>query len=208
MGMEISLFAMPENWPLLQSVLAGEKNGDLIQNTCHLCNDIRDGESGKEWLAEFSTYSCTTDQETAAMRSTFELIQARPHLLAIHFYGVSRAHDYWAYLLGLAADNDAESKLARAAVFGSQKIADTTATQGVPMKWSSASQVTEIHKFLNAADNRKKIDERFEDFPDGHTFYKNRTKEQLPHLLHELGSIREFYQRASSHGLAAISILD
>jgi hypothetical protein len=208
MGMEISLFAVPEDWPLLQSILAGKQNGDLIQNAWHLCNDLRDGESGEEWLAEFSAYSSTTEHETAAMRSTFEMIQDKPHLLAVHFYGASRGHDYWAWLLELAADDNAEASLASSAVFGSQKIVGATATQGVPMMWSSASQVTEIHTFVNAADNRKKIDERFTDFPEGHTFYRNRTKEQLPMLLHELGSIREFYQRASSHGLAAISILD
>jgi hypothetical protein len=208
MGMEISLFAVPEDWPLLQCILAGTQKGDLLQNACQLFDDIRDGESGEEWLAEFSEFSCTTEPETTAMRSAFELIQAKPHLLAIHLYGVSRAHDYWAYLLELAADSEVEKGLARAAVFGSQKILGATATQGVPIKWSSASQVAEIHAFVNAADNRKKIDERFEDFPDDHTFYKNRTKEQLPHLRHEIGSIREFYQRASSHGLAAISILD
>ena len=208
MGVEIKLFPIPNDWDVMSDAIAGNQPGYLLQHMGFLFSSLLDGESGEEWFEDL-----TLDNEPEcyikALHSWFDEIKSKPHLLGMYFDGASRGHDHWAYLLELAADNEREKELAHSAIFGSQAVhASAVASQGIPIRWSTAEQVAQISALISNREHGQKTEERFDGFPDERVFYKRRSDDQFQGCMYELDKIREFYHRASNANFAVASILD
>ena len=204
MGVELFKYALPQDNEALLGCVDGNLNGEILQTIGHLINSVRDGESGQKFIDDLDDYF--TDTEKHAISKTFEQLQFWPRLLEFCFDGASRGHDHWAYLYELATDQN--QKLARSAVFGTQPVgASAVGSQGIPIRWSNATQVTEINAFLQEVDFEI-IRRNFSGFPDCRVFYKRRSNDELEGCLQEMADINEMYSLAANNGLAIVTILD
>ena len=203
MGIEIFQFGLPESSVAIRDCINGKLNGQILQSVGQLIEGICDGEDGGEFIQDLGDpYS---PEEIQAIRESYEIVQQSPHFLAVNFDGASRGHDHWAYLLGLVDDAE-EKAVSNSAVFGSQTISEAAiATQGIPIRWSDANQVSLIDNFLRRAEFDD-IRENFEDFPTG--LYKRRSSDQLEGCLHEISRLATMFRLAAEAGLAVVTVLD
>lgn len=205
MGVEITLFALPENSPALQGVIDERLSGDILQTISHLRGHLIDGRPAAD---DFEYWADGSSNEFMdALKSEYGAIQQNPHWLALYFYGGDRGHDHWVYLLELVA-SDRQRELATTAVFGSQQVnPSSTATQGAPIMWSDPKQVAAISAFLQSVDIEL-IRSTFTGFPPDRKFYKRKRDDDLGSCLASIREVTKLYRRATRYELSVVSILD
>ena len=164
MGVEITLFTLPDKCAIVEKTLLAAGNGELLQDICFLVTEIRRGLPAERQTERWTVDEHLTAEDIEILQDTFQSIQQNPHVLFNFLYDGPRGHDHVIYLLELFADSK-EKDLPRAAVLGSQGTPDSaTATQGRPIGWSSVEQAKHISEFLDKV-NVDEIAKRFEGFP-------------------------------------------
>ena len=152
MGVEVTLFTLPEKCAVVDKTLNNRGNGQLLLRMNFLISEIRSGLPAELEIDSWKSDDYFSAADLVILEKTFESIQQNLHVLFNYLYDVSRGHDHLIYLLELFAESG-EQNLPRAALLGSQPTPDSAkATQGRPIGWSNTEQTQQISKFLDKVD--------------------------------------------------------